>query len=72
MSDSDTWPIITRSFVDRRSGVDTRSVEEQKLVGERRSGLDLSGLRGLYTFDDRLQMVDRLHDLKSFPFPIIT
>ena len=40
MSDSDTRPIITRSLIDRRSGVDTRSVEEQQRVGERRSGLD--------------------------------
>jgi len=40
MSDSDTRPIITRSLIDRRSGVDTRSVEEQQRVGERRSGLE--------------------------------
>ncbi len=40
MSDSDTRPIITLSFVDRRSGVNIRSVEEQQRVGGRRSGLD--------------------------------
>ena len=40
MSDSDTRPIITRSLIDRRSGVDTRSVEEQQRVGERRSRID--------------------------------
>jgi hypothetical protein len=40
MSDSDTRPIITRSLIDRRSGVDSRSVEEQQRVGERRSGID--------------------------------
>jgi hypothetical protein len=40
MSDSDTPPTVTHSFVERRSGVDIRSVEEQKRVGERRSGLD--------------------------------
>lgn len=40
MSDHDTPAIITRSFVDRRSGVDTRSAEERLRVGERRSGLD--------------------------------
>jgi hypothetical protein len=40
MSDSDTRPIIMRSLIDRRSGVDTGSVEELQRVGERRSGLD--------------------------------
>jgi hypothetical protein len=40
MGDGDTRPIITHSFIDRRSGVDTRSVQEQQRVGERRSGLD--------------------------------
>jgi hypothetical protein len=40
MSDSDIPPTVTHSFVERRSGVDIRSVEEQKRVGERRSGLD--------------------------------
>ena len=40
MGDGDTRPIMTRSFIDRRSGLDTRSVEEQQRVGERRSGLD--------------------------------
>jgi hypothetical protein len=40
VSDDDTRTIITRSFVERRSGVDTRSLAEQQRVGERRSGLD--------------------------------
>ena len=40
MGDGDTRPIITPSFIDRRSGLDARSVEEQQRVGERRSGLD--------------------------------
>jgi len=31
---------IIHSGVERRSGVDTRPVEEQRQVGERRSGLD--------------------------------
>jgi hypothetical protein len=40
MSDDDTRTIIARSFADRRSGVDTRSMPEQQRVGERRSGMD--------------------------------
>ena len=40
MADQDTPSIITRSFVERRSGIDTRSAEERQRVGERRSGLD--------------------------------
>jgi hypothetical protein len=40
VADQDTSSIITHSFADRRSGVDTRSEEERQRVGERRSGLD--------------------------------
>ena len=40
MADQDTSSIITRAFVDRRSGIDTRSAEERQRIGERRSGLD--------------------------------
>jgi hypothetical protein len=40
VAEQDTSSIIAHSFVDRRSGVDTRSEEERLRFGERRSGLD--------------------------------
>jgi hypothetical protein len=40
MGDADRPTMLTHSFVDRRSGVDTRSPEEQQRMGERRSSLD--------------------------------
>ena len=40
MGDAERPTIVTNSFVDRRSGVDTRSPEERQRMGERRSGFD--------------------------------
>jgi hypothetical protein len=40
MDDADGPTMVTHSFVDRRSGADTRSPEERQRMGERRSGLD--------------------------------
>jgi hypothetical protein len=40
MDDADRLTMVAPSFVDRRSGVDTRSPEERQRMGERRSGLD--------------------------------
>ena len=40
MGDAERPTMVTHSFVDRRSGVDTRSPEERQRMGERRTGLD--------------------------------
>jgi hypothetical protein len=40
MADDAGQANVLRSGVDRRSGIDTRPIEERQRIGERRSGLD--------------------------------